>query len=964
MVFTVSAQQEDLDALVAEFRNQETLVEGRFFVDEELLYSMSIQRFELGIVEAIATQQGIAFELESYADTFNFPIVFNQSSQNYTGWFIDESKRFSIDLNLSRLNTDPLIVNSADQQITLSTDEYLYKNERLYILHTAYQSIFGITHKLRHDTLDAEASSLLQLPFLKRLARQKGAHLRSSSGEVSFVNLPRYYEILSPQILDFQSNLFYRENDKELRGNYSIQGVRDIAQWSSNISLAGNENNFLNSTRVNFSKKSLAGDVFGNTGITQFEFGDVRDIRQANAVSLNESLGVLFSNAPLIGNFENNLIQIDGDVPIGWDVELYRNNVLLNQAFNVETGRYNFLDVPLLFGNNNFEVILYGPQGQVRRRTLSRLVDESTSSAQKFSYAVSLTDTSRSLISSGIDDFRTDSGYNLSGRMNVLVANNTTADFGVRAQFGGEQDNRQFSGGINTILFNDLLLNSHIELNDNGVNNLGSTLRTRLLGQSLSFVANLNDVGKKLSEGSEFYTFGMDGKVPIFPGVSIPLNQQLSLNKSAGSETLSYSNRAGFRIKRLSVFNSVNYERTTAPFQQSTDRIFGNVSAQFNFDNLFLRAGAIYAPKEIEKISALQANLTWNISKSFNANLNYANDFTIDNQQTTLFLSYLGDNFRLSSRIGHSDLQGFDFGINASFSLSGQNSSLNKISSSAMAQSGSGSLAVRVFLDKNLNAIFDANDIVLENVEVTALQFYRSDTTDKDGIAILNRLPSFRSSDIVINRDTLPDPFLMPRVPGVSITMREGLADNLDYPVVPVSEITGIVDLEKDGTLLPGARLKLILSGIDGRVVAETRSEYDGFYSFVDVMPGTYTISIAKESQQRFNIKPVSESAEVRLIPDVIERDFTVQEYGFDVMYLSEIQTLQNNTMSALVFAGLKNKLRPFDIEVYRYELPKSDIHSFYTRASKQVADIEEACGMLREIDIACEARKVLLRRQ
>src|SRR3546814_17931802 len=30
-------------------------------------------------------------------------------------------------------------------------------------------------------------------------------------------------------------------------------------------------------------------------------------------------------------------------------------------------GRYEFIDVPLQYGANRFEIILYGPQGQVRR---------------------------------------------------------------------------------------------------------------------------------------------------------------------------------------------------------------------------------------------------------------------------------------------------------------------------------------------------------------------------------------------------------------------------------------------------------------------------------------------------------------------------------------------------------------------------------------------------------------------
>src|SRR3546814_10416771 len=56
-----------------------------------------------------------------------------------------------------------------------------------------------------------------------------------------------------------------------------------------------------------------------------------------------------------------------GDLPAGWDAELYRNGQLLAFATLNGDGRYEFLDVPLQYGTNRFEIVLYGSQGQIRR---------------------------------------------------------------------------------------------------------------------------------------------------------------------------------------------------------------------------------------------------------------------------------------------------------------------------------------------------------------------------------------------------------------------------------------------------------------------------------------------------------------------------------------------------------------------------------------------------------------------
>src|SRR3546814_19601432 len=54
-----------------------------------------------------------------------------------------------------------------------------------------------------------------------------------------------------------------------------------------------------------------------------------------------------------------------GDLPAGWDAELYRNGQLLAFTSPNSDGRYEFIDVPLQYGANRFEIILYGPQRQI-----------------------------------------------------------------------------------------------------------------------------------------------------------------------------------------------------------------------------------------------------------------------------------------------------------------------------------------------------------------------------------------------------------------------------------------------------------------------------------------------------------------------------------------------------------------------------------------------------------------------
>ena len=74
-----------------------------------------------------------------------------------------------------------------------------------------------------------------------------------------------------------------------------------------------------------------------------------------------------------------------------------------HEQTSVQTGRYEFNDIDLLFGENDFEMILYGPQGQVENEYKAVFVDKNVLSSSESSYSVSVSQLGKSLL--GIDNF-------------------------------------------------------------------------------------------------------------------------------------------------------------------------------------------------------------------------------------------------------------------------------------------------------------------------------------------------------------------------------------------------------------------------------------------------------------------------------------------------------------------------------------------------------------------------------
>ncbi len=114
----------------------------------------------------------------------------------------------------------------------------------------------------------------------------------------------------------------------------------------------------------------------GSRWIRQAGLGDV----QSNGRRARLLQGVAITNAPFIRSSEFDVEQLAGTVPAGWEVELYDNGRLLAYADADAVGAFR-VPIQLRYGQNPFDLVLYGPGGETvrQKRTIrvpfSRLPD-------------------------------------------------------------------------------------------------------------------------------------------------------------------------------------------------------------------------------------------------------------------------------------------------------------------------------------------------------------------------------------------------------------------------------------------------------------------------------------------------------------------------------------------------------------------------------------------------------------
>lgn len=119
--------------------------------------------------------------------------------------------------------------------------------------------------------------------------------------------------------------------------------------------------------------------------IRQVRVGDV----QSNGRRAQLVRGAVVTNAPFIRSSEFDVERIVGRLPAGWDVELYDRGRLIGYG---EVDPLGSFAIPLgvRYGQNPYELVMYGPAGEVVRETRTVRVPFSRLPDGRFEYAVAL----------------------------------------------------------------------------------------------------------------------------------------------------------------------------------------------------------------------------------------------------------------------------------------------------------------------------------------------------------------------------------------------------------------------------------------------------------------------------------------------------------------------------------------------------------------------------------------------
>ena len=916
---------------------------------EELILEIQLEKLVLGQVFGFKTDQGVKLSLSDMSSAFDFVIESDIESNSASGWIRTPDNIFE----LKRTNSgDWSVLNNGST--TFFPSQTIQLEDDFYVDLALYHTWFDLDFDVNYSTLVVETKSNTPLPIEQRLDReQRSKAISQTSNTARAPLLEHNYQSLSKPLIDIQGSISVR--DSNTSRSLSVLGTNDVAYFNTQYYFAIDENNNIDSAHLSGSRYSIENDLLGPLKASTVEFGDIRPT-QINALqSSNLSLGARVSNKSLTYNGGNS-VNLIGSIQAGWDVEVYRNQLLINSQINVSDGQYEFQNIPLVYGYNEIELVFYGPQGQVNRETRDYYVSSTGQSEGEFIYDISFINEGERLIDQNLLNNNEDNGLSTLMRVDYGITDWWSVNLG--SQLYHQQGISSFDKqalGTEVSLFGSALLSLDTIEEENGDYDRRYQVDTSLLDQSISFTKR------------DYQTTNQDGDIETLESEELRLSgalPSLKLSYQQSIEQIKASNNEEYirLINQLgtNISNSYLSNRITWSSNDDTETT-GDWQIQRYLNEYFVRLGNNYSVSPAFDINSFFAEISGEIDNDITGRIRFLHDFDSQSSETAIVTSWQPNEFSITSNLIYNEQTGWRASLlgRVGIGLSQDNNAFftNKSLSSQS------TLSARIFFDSNKNGRFDKGDSPLENVEVETTQNRRRATTNYQGIAVLTSLPSYQQTDLEIDLSQQEDVYLIRADEGVSIAPRPGSVQTIDIPVVQSLEIEGYVqELQQNGSLANKARVPVLLKDSSGTVIKQVTSEFDGYFLITEIIPKRYKLEIDPTYLRNFNYQQGTsievEGNESGVLANqklILRKAFELNGFSAELASFSRLESLRS-------YWRILSQRFP-NIMQRRYFYSKSESgYQLYVGFDKDPLQAESTCAELTAERVMCSVKPITRR--
>lgn len=760
------------------------------------------------------------------------------------GFVLSEARGFSLNVAQARLTL-------ADQ--TQGFDPALVRLQRddIYVASTLLSRWLPLDFEVDLSSLTLRVRPRERLPLQERLERERlGARTGARTTGYEDPGYPRQdlpYRLLGVPFIDQTLGLGLRggNGSQQSSANYTAYLTGDLLGMESALFVSSSKQNPSPDVRFTLARHDPDAGLLGPLRARSVMFGSGVSVPSvaniASSSPAGKGYGLTLSNRPITQPTSFDRHTLRGDLPPGWDVELYFNEALVGFQTSRADGRYSFDDQPLTYGPNEFRLVFHGPLGQQRVEKQSFLLEQSSTPPGAFYYNFAQHQDSAGRSRSvaqfewGLNKYLTATGG--------LVRLPTSADAQLYTNLGLRAFWQSF-----------IVSSDFVRSPDGGwLNESGLKTRVGDIAMSYSHML-LHDFSSELflPSADPLRTrdkVRLDGAIAtgFLPRLPVTLALEREQFQSGGTN-LALTGRVAAYVNRTSVANQLTWQ--TAGGNTSAS---GALQLSRRVGDIGLSGQLGYSLKPQAKLETVALAGDKRLGAAYLLNLGLVRTLGSGDMLYTAGLNKSLGRYGLGLSASYSSSGAFAVGLQLSIAM-GWEPRQAQWRFDALPKADGGAASVRVFLDDNGNGVMDSGEEPIENVAMIVNGSRAPVRTDAAGIAWLDRLPTRQQVDIAVDTQTLEDPYWVPQRKGLRLVARPGHVAELDFPVVLTSEIDGTVYLVEKTARRGIGDVVIELLDSDRRVVSSIKSSSDGYYIVPAVPQGRYALRVSPGQLQQLGL--------------------------------------------------------------------------------------------------------------
>ena len=811
--------------------------------DDQFLLDVNIRQLRLGDgVRAYNTPEGTCVVLGDFLATLDVPMRIDLTAKQASGWAFSESNRISIDYAGKTARYGGKSEPIAEGMVRETPEGWCVQT-------TALTRWFGIGVK----PLTAGSALILQseakLPIELAIERQKRSE-RIQPAKFDVKSLPQVklpYRMWRAPALDFvvSAGATYRARDGlKVDRQSSIYAAGEIARLSYDAQLSTNQKGIPSGLRLRAYRSDPDGGLLGPAKATHFGVGDVEGFDSRLTGSSGRGRGAAITNRPLTTQAAFDRKRFEGDLPAGWEAEIYRNEELLGFAKASSDQRYVFDDVQLLYGENHVRIVMYGPQGQVRAREELINVGQDNVPPGKTWYWAGVNQPSRDIFAlQKPPDSSRDPKAQATVALEHGIDERTSVAALARMMLIDDERVTFVEGTVRRSLGRALLeVGAAREMTG------GMSARAQILGKigpvnvnAEAVIANDFHLHGSRSESLRDYRLALDAPLKLGETI-LPAHADVRLtDRGDGTKQLDAAARLGANLERFNLATEVRYRRQILDSGGGARDLAVDLLGSGRVGDVRLRGSTTFEVAPSARFRTAELSAYWSASETVDWEGALAYDAV--GKRGRARVSHIR---RLNSMAvavtGEVATDGsVALGLNLNFSLD----SMNGFALSRRPLAQAGSVRALVYRDLNDNGVRDPSEPAAKGALVTTGTRQSEQATNDKGVVTVAGLSTYAPVTVGVDLGSLEDPMLVPRKALQVVVPRPGVPAQVEIGLVGGGDVEGSV-LKSGGLGFEGLDLELIDSA--GKVLATTRTDFDGFFLFERVPYGAYGVRVSAAS--------------------------------------------------------------------------------------------------------------------